>query len=449
MKKINFKKSIAWILILVMMVGVGHVVAALGQSIISNVKSDDTTVVSSYCFAEKEALITEYGFEEGMQSGKILFGLNEEGVSQQWYLAGSDEEIEGENVVLVAANPIKTNQVFEDEGKSNKKDASLWEDCLYPSDSNITEVHPNHYGTSNLRMVLKQMLNNTYFSETEQTLMNATEICTYDTRNRVNYKTSDKLYILSNVNGTLRAGSKDNITVPLSNEEWVWLRTPNELMKNKGNILTANSENTQSSVSVSFSRAILPVTNLDLSSVLFASSVTLGDTKKQDDGVMTLRMDGSNVNMGNVLYDESREMVVVQRDTTAQNSVHLIVQSDTWYYSKAVDEATVVTLDMIKKELPLTSDISLKDCEIWIETTEATERIVYAKMAMREEVICDANGNGIFSVDDLVRYLRVGANVENISFTQKYEPDLNGDGFVNEKDIEWLKYFLVTKRLGD
>ena len=89
------------------------------------------------------------------------------------------------------------------------------------------------------------------------------------------------------------AGSDDSVEVKVSETDFFWLRTPNGLMDSKGNILTANAKNTKTSVSVEFSRAIVPASNLDVSSVLFASSASSEKSGQIDENAaMVLRMDG-------------------------------------------------------------------------------------------------------------------------------------------------------------
>lgn len=380
--KVRFKKGITRLLAVVMIAGMSQSMTSISQVMASG-------VADSSSFVEKEDLMNR-------KTGRIIFGKNEKGSAQEWYLVGKDDKISGKNVVIVAANPMKKGQVFKNEGKRNEKDSELWKDCIYADESNITEVHPNHYGASDLRTTLKGMLDgNIYFSEAEKALLNATKVTTYDTRNRVDYTTTDKLYPLANVGGKLMAGSDDSVEVKVSETDFFWLRTPNGLMDSKGNILTANAKNTKTSVSVEFSRAIVPASNLDVSSVLFASSASSEKSGQIDENAaMVLRMDGSNKSIGNVQYDKKTGNVAVKLDESAKNPVSVVVlgkgvingKNCDWYYTKGIQESTTVTSEMIQDELKITSDIFLEDCKIWVESTDSAENLTYAKMATSGEV---------------------------------------------------------------
>ena len=186
MKKVNLKnkKGMATVLGLVVAVAIGSIM--VGSFI--NKAADGNGYVTT------DKLMEQVSDSDGEQVQKIFFGKNEDGSAQEWYLVGKDETVSGDNVVIVAANPIKKSQVFEDDGKRNKKDGALWADCTYENGASVTEVHPNHYGASDLRAELKAMLNgNTYFSDVQKAMMNATTISAYDTRNRVEYTMTDKL----------------------------------------------------------------------------------------------------------------------------------------------------------------------------------------------------------------------------------------------------------------
>jgi len=309
---------------------------------------------------------------------KIVFGKDEEGNAQEWYILERDDD----HLVIVAAEPLKSEQVFRSDSKRNQKDAGLWADCVYTEV--VSEVHPNHYGASDLRAKLKEMAaeGSKYFTDSELNLMLETEVTTFDTRNRVDYTTSDKLYALSSENGKLYAqGNNGKLEVTdIESEAWFWLRTPNLWMENKGDTLTANAENTETSVTVQFKRGILPATKIDLTKLAFASQLpSLGDGGLDD--ALTLRIDGSEATLGagnaigSVLYDKETENIKV---TPNNRTVTLFVLGDDWYYSKDISSEEVVTKDMILAGMKRRAIFSLKDCQIWIEAK--TDGITYAVM---------------------------------------------------------------------
>lgn len=125
---------------------------------------------------------------DGKNPARVYFGNN----NQQWWIAGSQNG----NVTLFAVSPLMTSQVFESNYNQIKQYSADW-NCDYTSTggSNPTEVYPNHYGASPLRTTLKN-LETSYFTGTEQGLMNDTTIYTNDTKTIV--------YIQQSINFILR-----------------------------------------------------------------------------------------------------------------------------------------------------------------------------------------------------------------------------------------------------
>lgn len=135
--------------------------------------------------------------------------------------------------------------------------------------------------------------------------------------------------------------------------------------------------------------SIQPAFNLDLSSVLFASSVPVSTSSivsgnLEKDSAMTLRMDGSEIPVGNVFYDSSAGTIGVNTDPQAAGSVQLVIQGNTdgtdWYYSKQVSGVSFLTAEDIRNQLALSSAPLLPDCKIWLETT-LEDGLTYAVQA--------------------------------------------------------------------
>ena len=210
--------------------------------------------------------------------GKLVFGKNISNEAQEWYILGKDKGVSGENTIIFAASPIVYSTQFESSG-SNKKDFDLWSDCNYGGVP-VTEVFANHYGASNLRGELKTIAENTsYFTAAEQDLMNNTTVTTKDTKNRNNYTTTDKLYALAADDyrsSTIKAGSY-NSTVLATSNYWnsgdaFWLRSPRDGFADAA--LLTSSGSWVNGKEVYDYGAVQPASNLDLSSVLFASAAT-------------------------------------------------------------------------------------------------------------------------------------------------------------------------------
>nr|WP_308669154.1 bacterial Ig-like domain-containing protein [uncultured Agathobacter sp.] len=348
-------------------------------------------------YVTKEQLMNSfkpYSNGTAVNYGKLVFGKKSDGTTaQEWYILGKDEGVSGDNTIIFAANPIATGQKFNSD-ISNKNDENLWSDCVY-SEATITEVYANHYGASELRDTLQGMATNTsYFTSAEQGLMNATTVTTKDTKNSsVTYTTTDKLYALQgdyDNDQYLWAGTDDSTVLAMSsylrNGEWFWLRSPYggsgdfALCADRGYYVILGR------VNIDFGSPVQPASNLDLSSVLFASAATAAssDTKSEkitDSAAMTLRLDGTGKDIGTVTYNTTTGDIKVVKGTTSQ-TVALVVQgndgTNDWYYSKQITGTETINASDIKSALSLTSDIDLSACKIWLETTDSTSNLTYA-----------------------------------------------------------------------
>ena len=346
-------------------------------------------------YVTKEQLMNSfkpYSNGTAVNYGKLVFGKKSDGTTaQEWYILGKDEGVSGDNTIIFAANPIATGQKFNSD-ISNKNDENLWSDCVY-SEATITEVYANHYGASELRDTLQGMATNTsYFTSAEQGLMNATTVTTKDTKNSsVTYTTTDKLYALQgdyDNDQYLWAGTDDSTVLAMSsywrNGEWFWLRSPFDY--DDIDALRAYPGIYVDSSFVRIGFAVQPASNLDLSSVLFASAATAAssDTKSEkitDSAAMTLRLDGTGKDIGTVTYNTTTGDIKVVKGTTSQ-TVALVVQgndgTNDWYYSKQITGTETINASDIKSALSLTSDIDLSACKIWLETTDSTSNLTYA-----------------------------------------------------------------------
>ena len=355
-------------------------------------------------FATKEQLMDETFApnENGVPKniGKILFGKNSSGNSQEWYILGADSGVNDgkNNTIIFATSPIvATGQVFED-APNNKTDSSLWSDCDY-NGVNVTEVYRNHYGASDLRVALQNMAANTsYFTTAEQGLMNPTTVTTEDKKNKddskkyLTYTTTDKLYaLMSDDYGssytTIKAGSDNSTVISMSSYwssgTWFWLRSPE--INSGGMALVAYPGNHVCEFSVIIGSAVQPASNLNLTNVLFASAAQAGTTDKIEDGTaMTLRLDGAKqeyINefgtIGTVVYDSTNGIIKATKGST-DKAVTLVVQGkngDNWYYSQTVDNTFAISVDDIENVLNI-ANVNLNNCKIWLEISD--DNVSYA-----------------------------------------------------------------------
>ena len=340
--------------------------------------------------------------------GKILFGKNSSGNSQEWYILGADSGVNDgkNNTIIFATSPIvATGQVFED-APNNKTDSSLWSDCDY-NGVNVTEVYRNHYGASDLRVALQNMAANTsYFTTAEQGLMNPTTVTTNDTYNKddsynyLTYTTTDKLYALmaddyGSSYKTIKAGSDNSTVISMSSYwssgTWFWLRSPE--INSGGMALVAYPGNHVCEFSVIIGIAVQPASNLNLTNVLFASAAQAGTTDKIEDGTaMTLRLDGAKqeyINefgtIGTVVYDSTNGIIKATKGST-DKAVTLVVQGkngDNWYYSQTVDNTFAISVDDIENVLNI-ANVNLNNCKIWLEISD--DNVSYAVQATSDSI---------------------------------------------------------------
>lgn len=396
MKKLkhNFKKGMAFVLSLAMVAGLVPAMSGGANTVQAATGSGTEPSVTAY--ATKDQLMTAFNPDSNGDAttiGKLVFGKNSSSVAQEWYILGRDTGVSGDNTIIFAASPIARGQKFNSD-ISNKNDENLWSDCVY-SEATITEVYANHYGASELRDTLQGMATNTsYFTSAEQGLMNATTVTTKDTKNSsVTYTTTDKLYALQgdyDNDQYLWAGTDDSTVLAMSsylrNGEWFWLRSPYgrsgdiALCADRGYYVILGR------VDIDSGSPVQPASNLDLSSVLFASAATAAssDTKSEkitDSAAMTLRLDGTGKDIGTATYNTTTGDIKAVKGTTSQ-TVALVVQgndgTNNWYYSKKITGTDVVNVSDIVAESNTPASIDLSACKIWLEATDSTENLTYA-----------------------------------------------------------------------
>lgn len=390
--KHNFKKGMAFVLTFAMIAGLVPAMSGGANTVQAATGSGTEPSVTAY--ATKDQLMTAFTPDANgtaTTKGKLVFGKKSDGTTaQEWYILGKDTGVSGDNTIIVAASPIARGQKFNSD-MSYKNDENLWSDCVY-SEATITKVYANHYGASELRDTLQGMATNTsYFTSAEQGLMNATTVTTKDTKNSsVTYTTTDKLYALQgdfDNNQNLWAGTDDSTVLAMRsywrNGEWFWLRSP---YSRDDSALLAYPGDFVDYAFVEEEPAVQPASNLDLSSVLFASAAIAAssDTKSEkitDSAAMTLRLDGTGKDIGTVTYNTTTGDIKVVKGSTSQ-TVALVVQgkdgTNDWYYSKQITGTETINVSAIEAESNTPASINLSACKIWLETTDSTSNLTYA-----------------------------------------------------------------------
>ncbi|MEI3339613.1 MAG: InlB B-repeat-containing protein [Eubacterium sp.] len=313
--------------------------------------------------------------------GKLIFGKKADGeTSQEWYILGKDEGVTGDNTIIFASDPMGTKSKFNSDTSEKKYNYSAG--TGYGESDGSIDVYANHYGASVLRAALQGMETGN-FTTSEQDLMNATTVTTTDLKNSVSYTTTDKLYALaSGGDTTIKAGSSDQIVLSMSqywnsNGELFSLRSPRA--EQSTHVLLVRSGERVVYTDVKSPFTVRPASNLNLSSVLFASAAQAASSGTSASGTikagtaMTLRLDGSNKNIGVLAYNTDSGEIKATKGSTTGN-VALVVQgndgTDDWYFSKQITGTETVNVSEMKTSLGISADIDLSKCEIWLETTD-------------------------------------------------------------------------------
>jgi hypothetical protein len=235
-----------------------------------------------------------------------------------------------------------------------------------------------------------------------------TKVYTKDDNNRTTYYTEDKLYaaygsydddyyitVGSNSSSSLNAEIKvaltsENATTgspyDVADTSTFWLRTPNYMDPEFGFLVLTGDRVTGGEVQKGYS--VVPAFSLDLSSVIFASaaqaaisSTATGANTAWDDA-FTFRFNGSDKIKSTASYNSSA--VNVSYDTS-DTSLYLYVQGKNdgtdWIYLKKIDsDNTTLAATEIASAKGLSS-VDLSNCKIWLETTDTSENLTYAREA--------------------------------------------------------------------
>ena len=326
---------------------------------------------------------------------KVYFGNN----NQQWWIAGSQSN---DSITLFSASSMKDDGQFESNYMDNKTYDDKW-NCTYP-DSEPAEVFPNHYGASYIRNVTLKEMEASFFTSSEQALINETTIYTDDTKNNSVYSTADKLYLAygdqedyNHITVGKNSANDLNDGLRIDPSYWgksvlelFWIRSPfvsNDDPNDGNDVLTAwPSKNYPAfnGAQTSNVEKIRPAFELNSSTILFASAVpsatSTGNLTLQDtdgDGAFTLRYDASKYskNLGSAVisYDDSKVIL-----TDVPNGTYLVAQNSNGAYAKQITNETEVSASGMNLD-------SFANCKIWLETTDTANRITYAALAEKEQ----------------------------------------------------------------
>ncbi len=328
---------------------------------------------------------------------KVYFGNN----NQQWWIAGSQSN---NSLTLFSASSMGDGVQFESNYMANKTYDDKW-NCTYPN-GEPAEVFPNHYGASYIRNVTLKEMETSFFTGSEQALINETTIYTDDTKNNSVYSTTEKLYLAygdqedyNHITVGKNSANDLNDGLRIDPSYWgesilelFWIRSPfvsNDDPNDGSNVLTAwPSKNypafNGAQTNNDSLENIRPAFELNSSTILFASAVptatSTGNLTLQDtdgDGAFTLRYDASKYskNLGSAVisYDDSKVIL-----TDVPNGTYLVAQNSNGAYAKQITNETEVSASGMNLD-------NFANCKIWLETTDTANRITYAALAEKEQ----------------------------------------------------------------
>lgn len=332
-----------------------------------NVYAAENQLPTKEQFATAEELKTfDTNDQDGKNPAKVYFGNN----SQQWWIAGHDTKSQNkDNIVLFAASPLATGVKFN--SNTNERDY------------NGQSVYSNHYGASDIKKTVKD-LETSYFTGTEQGLMNDTTIYTKDTKNSSVYSTTDKLYLAygdydDDKYITVGTNSQNSLNNGLRIDKSYWgnsivrLRAPYPSYSDSA--LGAYPSYYVFTYSVLSGHALVPAFELNLSSVIFASAAsaaTSEGTLAMNDA-FTLRYKSENLGSALVSYDKSKVTL-----TNVPNDTYLVVQNSDGAKVKQITNETEVSASDMGLD-------SFANCKVWLETTDTAKRMTYATLAEQEK----------------------------------------------------------------
>lgn len=326
---------------------------------------------------------------------KVYFGNN----NQQWWIAGSQSN---DSITLFSASSMRDDVQFESNYMDNKTYDDKW-NCTYP-DREPAEVFPNHYGASYIRNVTLKEMEASFFTSSEQALINETTIYTDDTKNNSIYSTTDKLYLAygdqedyNHITVGKNSANDLNDGLRIDPSYWgksvlelFWIRSPfvsNDDPNDGSSVLTAWPSKNYPAFNgdqTSNAEKIRPAFELNSSTILFASAVpsatSTGNLTLQDtdgDGAFTLRYDAGkyskNLGSAEISYDESKVIL-----TDVPNGTYLVAQNSNGAYAKQITNETEVSASGMNLD-------NFANCKIWLETTDTANRITYAALAEKEQ----------------------------------------------------------------
>lgn len=309
-------------------------------------------------FAEAKELV-DFKLEQDEEIGRIKFGAE----GREWLIAGedSDEDIaEGTGVGLALLS------------------ASSFDDSIYGLN--------NEYMDSLIKKGLEDCLDDVFSTEEQEKMK---EVTIKAQNLSMQATMAAELYIpdvnfqeAGGLGKEINLGAQYDINVSLDFLNGIyefekgnnfWLRSSKVVSNNIASRVGPDAQIEESVVS-NFN-AVVPVFNLDLQSVLFASTAPVSSEGTLTiDNAFILRYEGNS--LGSAVLNRAKKRVAISG--VGSNETYLVVQNSSGAWAKKVHENVSVSANEVTiGGAPLTS---FADCKVWLETTDAG-RITTATMA--------------------------------------------------------------------
>ena len=356
--------------------------------------------------------------------GVLAFGKNRANKTQEWYILGKDNKVDGENTVIFTVQdgiiPLTIQNNAQKYSTVTTNDRPYKASYgTYTTANAPTTVPCSHYGASTLRAELNKIASDTAcFSTAQQKLLNTTTIKTTYRLSKVyyTYTNSDKLYapvFNPSYKQILRIGSSDQIRISTrvywESQNPTWTRSAVENYGD-GDYVYAVSKTLNSTcwLKDQLVKAGSAASNLNLTDVLFASSAEAATSGTAVSGeivqgkAMTLRLNGDGKDIGTVTCNADAGQINAKKGNTTGN-VALVVQGNDgtkdWYYSKQISgtDNVIVNASDIAAESNTPSDIDLTNCKIWLEVTE--DSVAYAVKATTTTDVVKTNISSVEITD--------------------------------------------------
>ena len=346
-----------------------------------------------------------YGLTTGKKAQAVYFGTNRHSGTyenltqpQKWWIAGFDKS--GLVLMCDPQQPLKTRQRF----NLSTQPIQYQSDFGVYESSPTKDLHPNHYGASDIREVLNDLATDeSYFTQAEQSMMKETTVYTYDCQNSTAYSTTDKLYLAAgchrgeeitvgkNAIDSSQTGNKqvhNGLIISLKGSSLYgspftdssscnfWTRSPDDYSYNVA-LEAIPSQSVQDGEVNQPNYAVVPAFALDSGNVLFASAAPAGESYTEIDEknkTMTFRCDGRD-RINSTATFTGNSVAVHYDDSDAD--FYLYVQgrdsAGDWVFSQKIEWEADFPASFIRPGANLTN------CKVWLETVE--DNIAYAKPA--------------------------------------------------------------------